>query len=88
MAKRQQSGGYQQQLQNNPGLTAGLASGVAGGVMNAGGVTVSSCPADDQSFYCKFVRGFNVFKMLLFIIFIIVAAYFIYIMFFANKKKR
>jgi len=84
--KNNRNSDYQQQ--NNSELTSGLTAGVAGGVMNAGGFTISSCPANDQSFYCKFVRWFNMFKMVLFIIFVIVMIYFLYIMFFSNKKKR
>jgi hypothetical protein len=51
---------------------AGLAAGggaVAGGALSgAGGVTVSSCPPEETGFYCTFVRGFDVFKMTLVIL--------------------
>lgn len=68
---------------------AGIAAGVGGAVVSgAGGVTVSSCPADDQSFYCKFVRGFNIFKMILFIVVILVIVYVLYKMFWGGAKRR
>lgn len=65
--------------------TALIGSGVGALVSGAGGVTVTSCGANDQTFYCKFVRGFNLFKMLFFIIAIIVMVYFLYTM--TVKKK-
>lgn len=61
------------------GLFAG--SAVAGGVSSAGGTTITSCPADDKSFYCQFIKGFNLFKMILFIIAFIIAIYVLYKMF-------
>lgn len=40
-------------------------------LVNSGGGTLSVCNADDDTYYCNFVRGFNIFKMILFIIFIL-----------------
>ena len=81
----------QEQPNNQSGLgptllTAG-AAGAASSLGTAGGVTVSSCPPDDQSFYCSFVRFFNMFKMVLVIIIVLIIAYFIYKMFFASKSR-
>ena len=67
-------------------LTAG-AAGAASSLGTAGGVTVSSCPPDDKSFYCSFVRFFNIFKMLIVIIVVIIIAYFIYKVFLSSTSK-
>jgi hypothetical protein len=83
---KKNSNTYQQQ--DNSALTSGISSGVAGGVMNAGGYTLTTCPSTDQSFYCKSVRWFNMFKMVLFIIFVIIMIYFLYTIFYSNKKRR
>jgi hypothetical protein len=40
-------------------------------LVNSGGGTLSVCNADDDTFYCELVRGFNILKMFLFIIFIL-----------------
>lgn len=69
-------------------LAVGAASGVAGGLSTAGGVTVSSCPADDKSFYCKFVRFFNMFKMILIILIVVAVIYFLLRYIVATKKKK
>lgn len=58
------------------GISPGLAVGGAGLVaatatQGAGGTTVTSCPSEDNSFYCKFVKGFNIFKMILVILIIV-----------------
>lgn len=60
------------------GLVAGGASAVGSGVASAGGTTVTTCPPGDTSFYCQFVKGFNIFKMLLFIIGVLVVLYVIW----------
>ena len=74
-----------------PGPGAGIGAGAGAGVLaggvalssvmsGAGGTTVTSCPPGDNSFYCRFVKGFNVFKMILVILVILIlictAAYF------------
>lgn len=48
---------------------------VAAGVSSAGGTTVTTCPPGDTSFYCTFVKGFNILKMVLFILSILLLAY-------------
>lgn len=59
----------------------------AGGMLSGvGGTTITSCPASDQSFYCQFVRWFNMFKMVIFIIVFLVVLYFLYQWFVAKKK--
>ena len=40
-------------------------------LVNSGGTTVSVCGPNDNTTYCSIVRGFNIFKMILFIIFIL-----------------
>ncbi len=52
------------------GAGAGLLAGaVAGGIVGgAGGTTITTCAADDPSFYCRFVRWFGIFKMVLYLI--------------------
>lgn len=52
------------------GLVAGA---VAGGLVSgAGGSTLTTCKSDDTSFYCTFVRWFNMFKMVLYMIVVLV----------------
>lgn len=64
----------------------GIAAGVGGAIMGgAGGTTLTNCPPEDNSFYCQFVKGFNLFKMLLVIIAVIAVAVFLWYMF---KKSR
>jgi hypothetical protein len=38
---------------------------------NSGGSTLSVCGPNDNTYYCEFVRDFNIFKMILFILFIL-----------------
>lgn len=52
-------------------LIGGGAAALGGAVAGAGGVTVSTCPPEDKSFYCQFVKGFNIFKMILSILLIL-----------------
>jgi hypothetical protein len=76
------------------GATAGgvggtlLGAGVASGISSAGGTTVTTCPPEDKSFYCQFVKGFNIFKMILFIIGILIVIYIVYLIFFSTKKFK
>lgn len=76
--------------QQQPNNELGAAALAAGGSLigGAGGTTITSCPADDNSFYCQFVKGFNIFKMILFIIVIAVVGYFIYTMFFSGNGSK
>lgn len=69
-----------------PPMTAtdkvGIAAGVGGAIMSgAGGTTVTTCPPEDNSFYCKFVKGFNIFKMLLVILAVIIGVVMLYYFF-------
>jgi hypothetical protein len=69
-----------------------LLVGAAGATLlsGAGGTTVVSCKDGDNSFYCKFVRGFNILKMVLVVIVLILLGYFAYKVFFSgngSKKK-
>jgi hypothetical protein len=69
-----------------------LLVGAAGASLlsGAGGTTIVSCRDGDNSFYCKFVKGFNIIKMILFVIVLILVGYFAYKMFFSengSKKK-
>jgi hypothetical protein len=68
MAKRTNSSGS-----GSSALGGAVAGGALGGMVGgAGGTTITMCTAEDQSFYCKFVRGFNIFKMILYVIMIFV----------------
>ena len=67
------------------GLIAGAGGALTAG---AGGTTVTSCPPDDNSFYCTFVKGFNIFKMILFIIAILIGIVFIWYQFKSPKSKK
>jgi hypothetical protein len=81
MARRGVSSSQQSSSDNKIALGA-AAGGMLGGV---GGTTITSCPATDQSFYCKFVRMFNIIKMIIAIIVFAVLLYFLYVWFFAKK---
>lgn len=73
---------------NNLANTALLGTGAAavGGAMaGAGGTTLTTCPPDDKSFYCQFVKGFNIFKMLLVIFGVLIVIGFIVLMFIRKK---
>lgn len=61
----------------------------AGGALSsgAGGSTVTTCPPDDSSFYCKFVKGVNILKMIVFILALVAALVFLYLMFRSKRKK-
>lgn len=73
----------QEQSSSDNKIALGSATGgMLGGV---GGTTLTTCPSSDQSFYCKFVRGFNIFRMIIAIILFIVLIYFLYVWFFAKK---
>lgn len=80
----------QQQNNNNASSDMGSTALVAGSALlsNAGGITVTSCTAEDNSFYCQFVKGFNVFKMLLFILAILIGGYFLYTMYVSSNSNR
>ncbi len=69
-----------------PILATAAPVGVAA-LSGAGGTTITSCPPDDNSFYCNFVKGFNIFKMILFIIVILVVIYIIYALFGKARKS-
>lgn len=58
--------------------TAALIGGAAvvgSGTASAGDGNLILCPTSDNTFYCQFVRGFNIFKMVLFIITVFIALY-------------
>jgi hypothetical protein len=57
------------------GAIAALAIG--GATSGAGGTTITSCPPGDESMYCKFVKGFNIFKMIVFILTVLGSVYFV-----------
>jgi hypothetical protein len=58
-------------------LASGGSFGIGSTLGNAGGVTV--CGGNDASFYCQFVKFFNVFKMFIVIlVFIAVIVYLAY----------
>lgn len=58
-------------------LATGGGFGIGSALGNAGGVTV--CGGNDSSFYCQFVKFFNVFKMFIVIlVFIAVIVYLAY----------
>lgn len=67
----------------------GLIAGVAGASLlsGAGGTTISTCKDEDTSFYCKFTRGFNIFKMILSIVAFLVIAFVLYKIFLGSKSK-
>lgn len=79
----------QQQPQESPATNMGtiLAAGAGAGIANAGGTTITTCGKDDNSFYCQFVKGFNIFKMILFIIGILVIVYILYTIWAASRKS-
>lgn len=67
------------QQQNNNAGTIGMAGMLgASALSGAGGTTVTQCGPNDTSFYCKATRGFNLLKMVLFIIALLAVAYFLY----------
>ena len=57
------------------GAIAALALG--GATSGAGGTTITSCPPGDETMYCKLVKGFNIFKMILFILTVLGSIYFV-----------
>lgn len=68
-------------------LLPAAAAGGAVALADAGGSTVTKCDGENaNSFYCKFVQGFNIFKMVLFIIIVLVLLYFIWSWFKKSKK--
>lgn len=56
-------------------------------VSGSGGTTFMSCPPDDDSFYCKFTRGFNIMKMILAIL-VMIAIIIFAIWYFTKMKKN
>ena len=73
-------------------LSGGLVAGAVGvgalATAGAGGDTVTTCPPTDNSFYCKFVKDFNMFKMVLFMLLIIGVIVFLIYYFMKSSKKR
>lgn len=88
-ANRKRSSPTQTQQPQQDNTALGATALAAGGSLlgGAGGATITSCPPEDNSFYCQFVKGFNIFKMLLFIIVILVVGYFLYTTFFGSTKS-
>lgn len=75
-----------------PSISPAVATGGAGltaitAVQGAGGMTITSCPPDDTSFYCKFVKWFNMFKMLLVVLSIVITIGIIAYVFWPKKGK-
>lgn len=71
------------------GETAAVGAVALGGMISgAGGTTITTCKDGDDSFYCKFVKGFNIFKMILFIIAVLVIVYMLWKAFGSGKKRR
>lgn len=68
-----------QQDGTKTGLVATAGAAGVGALSGAGGMTVSSCPPEEKGFYCSFVRGFNILKMILVILAVLVALYFLYV---------
>ena len=71
---------------NQPQTAAPAAVAGASLLSGAGGFTMTSCASGDESFYCKFVRGFNILKMLLVVIGFVIIAYVLYAAYARNKK--
>jgi hypothetical protein len=63
-----------------------LAAGVGAGMSSTGGTTLSMCNSGDDSFYCKFIRFFNMLKMIIFLIVLVVVIYFVYNTFVSNTS--
>lgn len=60
-------------------LAAGGGFGIGSALGNTGGATVTVCGGNDMSFYCQFVKFFNIFKMFIVIlVFIAVIVYLAY----------
>jgi hypothetical protein len=80
--------------ENGTGTGTGIGTGTAilgatalGSVVSgAGGTTITSCPTGDTSFYCRFVKGFNIFKMILVILIVLVFIFGIGFLFFNSRK--
>lgn len=68
----------QQQSDATQTIASGAAAGLGSALGNAGGMTLTTCTQGDNSFYCQFVRGFNIFKMVLFIIGVLIILYVLY----------
>lgn len=58
-------------------LAAGLGAFGIASMTSGGGNDVTICKSEDDSFYCRFVHDFNIFKMVLFILLVLVILYFI-----------
>lgn len=63
-----------------------------GGIMGSGifgffGTTIQ-CPASDTSYYCNFMKIFNVFMIVCFLIFILYTAYNYIMPNYFGKKRR
>lgn len=72
-------------FKSSAGEGVAVLGGAAVGAMTASAGGNPECKAGDNSFYCNFVRGFNIFKMILFVVVILIVAFFIYKMM-SNKK--
>ena len=90
MAKSTSSRGSRTAATGGTGAGTVMAAGIAGGLLGsgAGGTTVTTCPPEDKSFYCMFVKGFNIFKMIFVIIAFLVVAWILYKAFAGGAKKR
>lgn len=74
--------------QQGLGAGAALIGGTALGAMTSGAGGAPECKSGDTSFYCNFVKGFNIFKMIIFILIILVVIWFIYKMMTAKKSGK
>ena len=71
----------------NSSTGAAVLGGTAIGAMTSGAGGAPKCKADDTSFYCNFVKGFNIFKMIIFVLVIIVVVWFVVKMMTTRGKK-
>ena len=91
MAKKRSKQANQTEPPEQPsGSGTALLAGAVGSSMvsNAGGATITTCPPEDKSFYCNFVKGFNIFKMILFIIVVLTIAYVLYKVFLGSNGSK
>ena len=79
------SGGKSSSSSFGPTFVSGAAIG--GAAMTSGTGSMAKCDVNDTSFYCTFVKGFNIFKMLLFVLIVIISLYIVYKVMTGKRKK-
>jgi hypothetical protein len=78
ISSRSSSSPQNTQSTSNPSSGA-LALGAGTGLVSgAGGSTFMSCPPQDMSFYCKFMRFIGIIKGIVFLIVLVVVLYFLW----------